>query len=353
MAIHINVNLKVLKLLFTSQTEQKRPPVTFVVSTMFSLIIVLATNSVIAAENKSEVDKCMEAEMLQAGDSVTMGEIREQCQEGTKKANKETNIEKRLEMEKSARGNPWVISVHKPNYILLAAHNDKTNAAPFTNQFPDEDISLDDTEVKFQISAKYPLAVDLFDGKGDVYFAYTNRSFWQLYNENSAPFRETNHEPEAFLSLRNDWKLFGFTNSLINIGFVHQSNGRADTLSRSWNRIFASFIFEKNNLALAFKPWYRIPEDEADDDNPDIEDYMGNFEFTGVYKKGRHSFSAMLRNNLKSDGNRGAIQMDWFFPMTKLLKGYVQYFNGYGESLIDYNYDQESIGIGVALAGWL
>ncbi len=338
-----------------SITEQP-PLVTFVGSTMFSLIIILATNSVIAAENKSEVDKCMEAEMLQVGDSVTVGEIREQCQEGTKKANKKTkktNIEKRLQLEKSTRDNPFVISVHKPNYILLVAHNDKTNETPFANQFPAEDTSLDDTEVKFQISAKFPLAVDLFDGKGDVYFAYTNRSFWQLYNDNSAPFRETNHEPEVFLTLKNDWKLFGFTNTLINIGFVHQSNGRAATVSRSWNRIYTSFIFEKNNLVLAFRPWYRIPENEADDNNPDIEDYIGNFELTGVYKQGRHTFSAMLRNNLESNDNRGAIQMDWVFPLTKHFKGYVQYFNGYGESLIDYNYDQESIGIGVALTGWL
>jgi len=323
---------------------------------MLSLGFIPTTFSVIAAEIKSEIDKCIQIEMLQAGDSVTVGEVRERCGKKLTKSSKtikETHIERRLYLEKSARDNPFVFSVHKPNYILLFAHNDKTNEAPFANQFPSEDTSMDDTEVKFQISAKFPLAVDLFEGRGDVYFAYTNRSFWQLYNDNSGPFRETNHEPEVFLTLKNDWKLLGFTNTFINIGIVHQSNGRAATLSRSWNRIYASFVFERDNIVIGFKPWYRIPEDESDDDNPDIEDYMGNFELTGIYKYDQHTFSAMLRNNLKSDDNRGAIQIDWSFPLTKHVNGYIQYFNGYGESLIDYNYDQESIGIGFALTSWI
>ena len=340
----------------SNTTEQKQLPVSFVVSAMVSLSLILTTYSVIAAENKSVIDKCMQIEILQAGNSVTVDEIREQCQKKLLKGAelaKETHVERRLRLEKPALDNPFLISVHKPNYILLFANNEQTNEAPFALQFPSEDTSLDDTEVKFQISAKFPLAVNLFDGKGNIYFAYTNRSFWQLYNDNSAPFRETNHEPEVFLSLKNDWELLGFTNTFVNFGIVHQSNGRAATLSRSWNRIFASFIFERDNLVLGFKPWYRIPEDEADDDNPDIEDFMGNFELTGVYKLGRHTFSAMLRNNLESDDNRGAFQIDWVFPLVKYLSGYVQYFNGYGESLIDYNYDQESIGIGFALTGWI
>lgn len=336
-------------------TKQRRLTRLFFVNTLFSLSFILTTYSVNAVDNKSEIEKCMQLEMLQAGNSVTIGEMREQCNKkliDVGETIKESNIAQRLQLEKSARDNPFVITIHKPNYIMLAALNDKTNEAPFENQFPAEDTSMDNTEVKFQISAKYPLAVNLFDGTGDVYFAYTNRSFWQLYNDNSAPFRETNHEPEVFLTLKKDWKLFGFTNTLVNIGFVHQSNGRGATLSRSWNRIYTSFIFEKDNMAIAFKPWYRIPEDEAEDDNPDIEDFLGNFELTGVYKHAQHTFSAMLRNNLESDHNRGAIQIDWVFPLNKHLKGYVQYFKGYGESLIDYNYDQESIGIGIALAGW-
>lgn len=38
--------------------------------------------------------------------------------------------------------------------------------------------------------------------------------------------------------------------------------------------MFASFAFEHDNLALAIKPWYRVPEDKEDDDNRDTDDFQ-------------------------------------------------------------------------------
>jgi len=112
-------------------------------------------------------------------------------------------------------------------------------------------------------------------------------------------------------------------------------------------------VVEKGDMVFSLQPWYRFEEDKEDDDNPDIEDYLGNFEFRTAYKLDRHEFSLLFRNNLKSSHNRSGIQLDWSFPIHQRVNGYIQWFNGYGESLIDYNHKVNSIGVGVKLTDWL
>jgi phospholipase A1 len=112
-------------------------------------------------------------------------------------------------------------------------------------------------------------------------------------------------------------------------------------------------MLEKGNFALSVRPWWRIPEDEEDDENPNIERYFGYGEIRAVYKYGEQVFSAMLRNNLKTTGNKGAIELGWSFPLHRRLKGYVQYFNGSGECLLDYDKQNQRIGMGLLLSDWL
>jgi phospholipase A1 len=266
-------------------------------------------------------------------------------------------VEERKQKDHEPAPRPYTLMAHKPNYILLGAYNASGyNSELLQRQFDDPSLSLDDTEAQFQVSIKFPLLMELFDDSMDVYAAYTNRSFWQVYNSDiSAPFRETNHEPEAWLQFHPAWEFFGFTNSLNSFGFVHQSNGRGGEISRSWNRLFAQFTVERGNLSLSLKPWYRIPEDAADDDNPDITDYLGHYELYATYRLKEHQFSAMSRNNIESGFSKGAVELSWSFPLGdyKYMKGYIQYFSGYGESLIDYDQYVNRIGVGLALTDWL
>jgi phospholipase A1 len=265
-------------------------------------------------------------------------------------------VDERVKGELATSEKPFVITPHKANYLLPVTYQTRTNALPFENKYPDEDFNIDNLEAKFQISFKFPIMYNVFGDNGHLFFAYTNQSYWQVYNEDaSSPFRETNHEPEVFMLFNNDWKIGGFTNSFLGVGAVHQSNGQTNQLSRSWNRIYGSAVFDRGPFALGLRVWWRLPEDEKEninvakgDDNPDINRYMGNFELTGVYGLNEHRFTMLLRNNLR-DTNRGAVELTWSYPIIGTLRIYTQYFNGYGESLIDYNHHNQRVGIGIAL----
>lgn len=330
---------------------------------LFSLVFLLTISTALARTAEADqpaLQDCLLDALAKAESGVTVGELKSQCKAeqmaAAENGKKEGLVAGRMSTDESNVLKPFTLMVHKPNYILLASYNDDPNSDPYNEAFPENDINIDETETQFQVSIKFPLAVDLFDNKVDIFGAYTVKSFWQVYNsDQSAPFRETNHEPEAWVQLRNNWSIFGFKNRVNMFGLVHQSNGRNEPLSKSWNRLFANFIFEKGNLALSLKPWYRIEEDVVDDNNPDITDYLGHGEIRASYKWNGHVFSLMSRNNLESGFSKGAVELAWSFPIGdyKYFKGYIQGFSGYGQSLVDYNTHQDSIGIGVIVSDWL
>ena len=251
---------------------------------------------------------------------------------------------------------PFTLMAHRPNYFLFACYNNSPNEEGVYDQYGGDEVNVDKTESQFQVSIKVPLAIDLFDGKMDIYSGYTVRSYWQVYNSDlSAFFRETNYSPEAWVKVHSGWSLWGVKNVANRFGFVHQSNGRDEPISRSWNRIFAKFQFEKGNLVFWIKPWIRVPEEDSKDNNKDITDYYGHGEIQAIYKWHRNVFSVMSRNNLESGFKKGAVEATWSFPLWhyKYLKGYVQGFTGYSHSLIDYDSNETTIGIGVAVTDYL
>lgn len=275
--------------------------------------------------------------------------------EQNEKQTSNSAIDRRMILERSTLNNPFVITPHKPNYALVT-YAESPNQAPF-DEF---NLDLQNVEIKFQFSVKIPLAREMFNDNGYLFVAYTQKAHWQMFNSGmSAPFRDTNHEPELFISFLTRQPFLGMTNRLVNLGINHQSNGRSGSQSRSWNRLYAEFILEKDHFYLSVKPWWRIPEEEKSDpqdvtgdDNPDITDYMGYGEVTGLYELKRHRLGFMVRN-LFSNPYRGAVQLDWSLPLRNKVRGYVQYYNGYGETLLDYNFYSNRIGIGVMLIDWL
>lgn len=267
----------------------------------------------------------------------------------------------RMDVEAATGGNRFVLTPHKRNYFLVT-YSDFPGASDdeFKELTGDDDAELDDAETQFQVSLKVALARDTFTDGDAVQFGFTIKSFWQTFNDDqSSPFRETNYQPEIWYRTPIPWKVFDSDTMLWGIGAEHQSNGRTQELSRSWNRVYTTLTWLKDDLAFRFKPWYRIPECSKDDptdsdcdDNPDIHRYMGYFEMSGIWHKEGHEVGVEVRNNVGSGAShsRGAIQVDYTFPVWGRVRGYAQLFNGYGQSLIDYNNNITSAGIGFLLS---
>ncbi|MFS1525991.1 phospholipase A [Microbulbifer sp. 2304DJ12-6] len=317
--------------------------------------------------------ECLLAQLLVSSADSTLGEIRRLCADRVRtRLGPETGAMKpglvleeyldkmprdavllggRAEAIREAADNSFTLASHKANYLLPIVYNPSPQAGSLAGiEGGTKGADLENIEVQFQLSVQVPVWRGFLGSASFMSVAYTNRSFWQAYNSGgSSPFRETNHEPELILTWLNNWNLFGWHNVANQIAFNHQSNGRSEPYSRSWNRIYANFIFERDNFSIGFKPWYRVPESREDDDNPDIEHYLGHFELSGRYRDGNHTVAMVLRNNLRSD-SRGAVELTWSFPLGNRVDGYLRYFNGYGESLIDYDESVQTLGFGFTLA---
>jgi phospholipase A1 len=339
--------------------------------TMFFYKSILYTSlafsaAIFSSYAKTTVEECVMKKYATGNENLTLAEIRKLCpipKEDIEEAilsgvyTPYVNpgaISQRIMKERESEFNPYVITPHRKNYILPAISTNGINKNAYADFGGYED-NLKDIEAKFQVSLKVPLNHGnmLVDGDA-LYFGFTLQAWWQIYAENiSKPFRETNYQPEIFYLAPLEWHPFGGNTGLI-LGIEHQSNGQTQNLSKSWNRVYANFLFEKDNFALAFRPWVRLSEDEKEypldpngDDNPDIADYLGHHELTMVYKWESLEFSSSSRQNFST--HKGSLELGLTFPLWGKLRGYATAFTGYGDSLIDYNYSQTRFGIGVAL----
>ena len=264
-----------------------------------------------------------------------------------------TVLDYRIQQEAVSLDSSFSLIAHRPSYFLLFSYIDDPNETPFDpiSQSPLQDQQLENLEVKFQISFRVPVNRNFFFRGSHLWFAYTQLSLWQLYNKDiSSPFRETNYEPELLWTFPLN-RTFGEVKLTHLVAAVnHQSNGRSDPLSRSWNRVYIDSIWAYKDWVFSFKPWYRLPE--GTDDNPDIEDYMGHFEFRTGYKQEDHQFSSLFRAGRDGDKLRAFYELGYSFEINRRFRGYVQIVHGYGETLLDYNHRNKRISLGIMLNDW-
>jgi len=248
---------------------------------------------------------------------------------------------------------------HNPMYLMPIWYNSSPNYAPSSptrgaasqERFSDQKR----IETKMQVSFKSKIAEDLFKSRADLWFGYTQKSDWQIYNQGrrSAPFRNTDYEPEIFITQPVKAQLpWGGRLRMLGVGFAHQSNGQSRPESRSWNKVYAMAGMEWGKLTVIPRVWMRLFDSSGkDNDNPDLTKYLGYGDVKLQYRlNDKHNFSTTLRYNPKS--GYGAAEAAYTFPIKGKLQGVVRGFHGYGESLIDYNHKQSGIGFGLMFNGW-
>lgn len=201
-------------------------------------------------------------------------------------------------------------------------------------------------DAKFQLSFKQRMKNGPLFWGSYAYLVYTQKSFWGIYQD-SSPFEETNYNPGvSFMKplFKND-QLFG---ALV-YGLAHESNGKDGETSRSWNYITASYTqFISSDLNLGLKLW--LPFLYAD--NKDLMDYIGygQAHLSWNTPNKRLFFETRIMKSLKwlSKGNILS-EISWRPSVHRNIYITLQWWEGYGESLINYNKSSSMLRLGIAL----
>lgn len=290
---------------------------------IFKLLVVLI--AILNAKTANEYyQKALEYE--KNGDSINAMKFYRLAYE-----NKIEKIEQKpQQITASSELNFYGIKPYKTNYLMPVSYT--KNVANNRKNF----------ETQFQISALKPLFYNYFGFNESLNIAYTQTSWWQT-SANSMPFRESNYQPEIFAQIDIKNSIFNY----VKVGYLHESNGKDGMDSRSWDRAYIQTKLGSNSLKITPRLWKTIGNKN---ENKDITKYAGHGDISIEYKHNNHIFTTMLKSNFHlSKSNKTSLQFTWHFPLFNEIYGYLHYYNGYGENLLDYGKHTNKIGIGLSI----
>ncbi len=224
--------------------------------------------------------------------------------------------------------------------------------------------AYDKQEMRIQLSVRTKLASGLLTSadskyRDSLWLGYTSQSSWQLFNSAiSRPFRNTDHEPEIMYIYPTTAQLpFGWQWRYTGIGLAHQSNGQSDPLSRSWNRYYLMTGFElPYRVTAEAKIWKRIKESAQDDNNPNIQDYIGRSELRLGWNVNQNNWLGLTARGSLNGKGKGSGKVEYMRTLGEGWMGgksnlrlHASLFSGYGDSLIDYNFKRTVFSVGFSL----
>jgi phospholipase A1 len=205
----------------------------------------------------------------------------------------------------------------------------------------------ENTNVKFQISIAQRLTKSVLPGGTYLYLFYTQKCFWNVLQE-SLPMTDLNFNPGIGLTkpLYSKNRFIGKTTLIIE----HESNGRANEESRSWNKIsLATDILIDPTIMVYGKVWIPIIDGE---NNRDILDYCGLYQFGLSYMPLSKRFGGSIFLTKRRGWNLNyntVVELSYkIFPKENQYL-FLQFYNGYGEGLLEYNKFHSQIRAGIVI----
>jgi phospholipase A1 len=230
--------------------------------------------------------------------------------------------------------------MYKDNYIITGV---PTNGA----------INKYTADCKFQISVSQRLTKTVLPFTTSMMLTYTQKSFWEIYRK-SAPFGDSNYNPGlAFVKpvIRNN-QLKG----VAVLALEHESNGKDSLESRSWNYLTLSGVYFFNAcFSVQAKVWAGILEQPDEDygsvGNPDLYKYRGYGLIALNYRSLNDKLWVSAVLNPRSKFGRFNTQVELNIKLNVKSNQYffVQWYNGYGESLLDYNKYTSMLRMGICI----
>ena len=209
--------------------------------------------------------------------------------------------------------------MHKDNYFITGIPTNKA-------------IDSQTADAKFQISIRQRLFNTIMPFNTQLMLIYTQKSFWDIYEE-SFPFADNNYNPGLLLTKpiisKNSYK------GVMLFSIEHESNGKGGLENRSWNYITLSGIYFFNIYFHAqTKVWYGW----AGKDNADLLDYRGYGLFALNFRSQNERIAtSLILNPIKNFSINTQLEISYKIDKRANQYLFLQWYNGYGEGLLDYN----------------
>ena len=203
------------------------------------------------------------------------------------------------------------------------------------------------TNIKIQISVAQRLTNATLPWGTYLYLFYSQKCFWNVL-ENSMPMTDLNFNPGIGLTK----PLFVKNRYVGKVSLIveHESNGRDSIWSRSWNKVsLAANIIIDPNLSVAGKVWIPIVDGE---NNRDILRYSGIYQMSVQAMSNNRKFSGALTLVKRKGWNLNyntILELAYRFSKQSNQFFFLQYYNGYGEGLLDYKVWKSQVRVGIVI----